>query len=225
MRKITINCHTVANKNKETEFPWIQERMLHFGDSQAKKCLLFLFLMPVSISSISCMLFNHVFITSRCHQALEPKNWLVSLTCSQCILMWCRMAHHKGEVCKMHFFTNIFLLILPLTWNGHKSIHEHTDSRSAHREHIIPVGNWSQFCTWHGLHFGRESEGLELETDPHPKFILFIHRKKCGNPQMLLARIRMIFALKTQNHICSENEKMNFSHSWILSKDFALKTT
>lgn len=114
VRKITINCHTVANVNKGNALPRAQERMLHFSVFQAKKCLLFLFSMPISISSISCMLFNHVFITSRYNRALKPKNWLVSLTCCQCILMWCRMTHHKGKVCKMDLLTNIFLLILPL---------------------------------------------------------------------------------------------------------------
>lgn len=138
--------------------------------------------MPISISSICCMLLNHVVVTSRCHQALKRKNWLVSLTSCQCIFMWCRMKHCKGNVRKMLLIASVFFLTLPLIRNQHESIHLPTDSSSARNAHIIPVGKWSLFCTWQGLRFGRESEGLEPETDPHPGFILFMHRKNVEIP-------------------------------------------
>lgn len=126
--------------------------------------------------------FLRVVVTSRCHQALKRKNWLVSLTSCPCIFMWHRAIHHKGKFCKMLLVANVFFLTLLLIWNWHESIHLPTDSSSARSAHIIPIGNWSLFCTWWDLHFGKESEGLETETDSHPRFILFRHRKNVEIP-------------------------------------------
>lgn len=134
------------------------------------------------MSCISCMLLNCVAVTSRCHPTLKHKNRLVSLTSCQCIFMWHRMIHPKGEVCIMLLVADVFFLTLALIWNRHKCIQLLPDCSSARSTHIIPVGKRSLFCTWWGLHFGTESEGLELESNPHPRLILFMHRKNVEIP-------------------------------------------
>jgi len=122
-----------------------------------------------------------------------------------------RMIHNKGNVPVMLLIADVLFLTLTLLWNWHGCIHLPSGCSSSRSTHIIPAGN---FAT-EGAFILEQNQTVWKRRPINTQGLLCLCTGKDGNPQLLheVAWVRVILALRIQNHVCSESEKLRSTHS------------
>lgn len=122
-----------------------------------------------------------------------------------------RMIHNKGNIPVMLLIANVLFLTLILLWNLHECIQLPSDYSSSCSTHIILVGNFAP----EGAFVLEQNQRVWKWRPINTQDLLCLCTGKNGNPQLLheVAWVRMVLALRVQNHVCSESEKLTSTHS------------